>query len=78
MSLEFVKGAKLSLIAGATAVLLTACASTPQECDPSQDQGFFGKMGCVVTGSYEERVEQKQKHVDELKAEKRALKCLSP
>ena len=77
MSLEFVKGAKLSLIAGATAVLLTACASTPQECDPSQDQGFFGKMGCVVTGSYEERVEQKQKHVDELKAESERLNALA-
>ena len=41
------------------ALLLAGCASTPEECDPSQDQGFFGKIGCVVSGSYDERVEQR-------------------
>lgn len=77
MSLVNVKGAKLSLVAAATALLLSACASTPEECDPSQDQGFFGKMGCVVTGSYEKRVEAKEARVEELKAETERLNALA-
>lgn len=60
------KIAGVALIAG---LLLSACASTPEECDPSQDQGFFGKMGCVVTGSYEARVNAKQQKVANLKDE---------
>ena len=36
-----IKTLKLALV-GSCALMLTACASTPEECDPSQDQGFFG------------------------------------
>lgn len=63
--------AKLKLVAVSlsAALLLSACASTPEECDPSQDQGFFGKMGCVVTGSYDARVQAKQQNVDKLQSE---------
>lgn len=77
MSLVNMKSAKLSLVAAATALLLSACASTPEECDPSQDQGFFGKMGCIVTGSYSERIDRKQAHLDELKAEAERLNALA-
>lgn len=60
---------KALLIGASAAVLLSACASTPDECDPMQDQGFFGKIGCAVTGSYEERITIKEQHVENLKAE---------
>lgn len=60
---------KVLLVGVGASLLLSACASTPEECDPSQDQGFFGKMGCVVTGSYEARVQAKEQKVADLKAE---------
>ena len=59
------------------ALLLAGCASTPEECDPSQDQGFFGKIGCVVSGSYDERVEQREQRVETLKAENQRLNQLA-
>ena len=65
--------AKVGGIALVSCLLLSACASTPEECDPSQDQGFFGKMGCVVTGSYEARVKAKQQRVADLRAEVETL-----
>ncbi len=41
-------------------LVLTACTTTTQECDPSiQDPGFFDKLGCVVSGSYEKRSQTK-------------------
>lgn len=67
---------KALLLGASAAVLLTACASTPEECDPVQDQGFFGKIGCAVTGSYEERVTTKEQHVEDLKAENARLNQL--
>ena len=62
--------AKVGGIALVSCLLLSACASTPEECNPGQrNQGFFGKMGCVVTGSYEARVNAKQQRVADLRAE---------
>lgn len=58
------------------ACLLSACASTPQECDPHQDQGFFGKIGCLTSGSYEQRVAEKEQYVEDLKAENQRLNQL--
>ena len=57
--------------------MLSACASTPEECDPSQDQGFFGKIGCSVSGSYEERINQREQRVETLKAENERLNQLA-
>lgn len=65
-----------ALLLGTAALVLTACATTPQECDPRQDQGFFGKIGCVVTGSYEERVTTKEDTVKQLQAENARLNQL--
>lgn len=65
----FMSKAKVGSVAIAATLLLSACASTPEECDPSQDQGFFGKMGCIVTGSYEVRVNAKQQKANDLSAE---------
>lgn len=70
-------GLKLTAMALSASLLLSACASTPEECDPSQDQGFFGKMGCLTTGSYGQRVEAKEKKVEELKAEAAQLNLIA-
>ncbi len=47
---------------------LTACTTTTQECDPSiQDPGFFDKLGCVVSGSYEKRSQAKLQEIKDLR-----------
>lgn len=71
-----IKPLKLALV-GSCALMLTSCASTPEECDPSQDQGFFGKIGCTVSGSYDERIEQREARVESLKAENERLNQLA-
>ena len=63
--------------AGLSAVLLTGCTTTPEQCDPSQDQGFFGKIGCTVSGSYDERITQREQRVEALKAENQRLNQLA-
>lgn len=64
-------------VGAASALMLSGCTTTPQECDPSQDQGFFGKIGCVVSGSYEARIDERQQRVAELKAENERLNQLA-
>lgn len=59
-----------------SAFLLAGCTTTAQECDPTQDVGFFNKIGCVVSGSYEERVEQKEQTLADLRAETEQLNAL--
>lgn len=44
----------------ASAFLLSACATSIEDCDPSVDNGFFGKIGCSVSGTYAKRVELKE------------------
>lgn len=75
--MTYLKNFKALLLALGTASLLSACASTPEECDPSKDQGYFGKMGCVFSGSYQERVDQKEQHLADLKAETEQLNALA-
>lgn len=44
----------------AVPLVLTACTMTPEECDPKiTDPGMLDKLGCVVSGSYSQRSEQK-------------------
>ncbi len=49
-------------------LVLTGCNATPQNCDPSTDPGFFSKMSCIASGSYEKRVEEKKQHVADLRS----------
>lgn len=43
-------------------LMLTACTMTPEECDPKiTDPGMLDKLGCVVSGSYSQRSEQKNR-----------------
>lgn len=70
---------KLMLLGGVVGSIgcLSACASTPQECDPSKDVGYFGKIGCVVSGSYAQRVEQKEQQLANLQAEAVRINALT-
>ena len=62
-----------SLLILVPALVLTACTSTPEECDPTCDPGFFNKMGCVFSGSYSERVEQKKVEIEQLRQEQKEV-----
>lgn len=76
MNSLFKKGV-LALSTASLLVLLAGCASTPEECDPSQDQGFFGKIGCSVSGAYGERINQKEQQLADLTAEHESLVALT-
>ena len=60
-----------SLLILVPALVLTACTSTPEECDPTRDPGFFNKIGCVFSGSYSQRVEQKKVEIEQLRQEQK-------
>lgn len=63
-------------ITAACAFLAAGCASSVQECDPSVDPGFFGKIGCTFSGSYAERVEMKEADLNKLKQHNESLRKL--
>lgn len=65
---------KINCLASIGAVLLlNGCSATAENCDPSVDPGFFSKMGCIASGSYAQRVEQKKQQVADLRAELSSL-----
>lgn len=55
-------------------LILTSCSSTPQDCDPRVELSLLGKMSCKMSGSYDERINIKEK---ELKAAKDLNKDLN-
>ena len=59
---------KTTALLGA-AVLLSACTNTPEECDPSVELNMFSKATCQFSGSYDKRIEQKEKLVLDAKTE---------
>ena len=55
-------------------LMLTACTMTPEECDPKiTDPGMLDKLGCVVSGSYSQRSEQKKQEIHDLAQEQHEL-----
>ena len=60
-----------SLLILVPALVLTACTSTPEECDPTRDPGFFNKIDSVFSGSYSQRVEQKKVEIEQLRQEQK-------
>ena len=52
--------------------VLTACATTPEKCDPSGDPSFIDKLSCISSGAYSERVEQKKNEIKQLREEQKA------
>ena len=63
---------KLIAVAAA-ALMLSACAMTTQECDPTLDPGFLDKIGCTISGSYAQRVEDKEANLRALQSENERL-----
>lgn len=43
------------------AAILSGCTNTAADCDPHQELSVFNKAACSMSGSYNERVEQKEK-----------------
>lgn len=64
---------KLSKLTLLLPALLCACTMTPEECDPSGDPGMLDKLGCVVSGSYSKRVENKKAEIASLREEQKLL-----
>lgn len=45
-------------------LVLTGCATSPQDCDlHAQDPSFMTKLSCVTSGSYRQQVDQKEQQV---------------
>lgn len=65
---------KLTAIATISLFSLTACTNTPEECDPSIELNVFSKAACKMSGSYDERIEQKEKILIDEKATNQQLK----
>lgn len=46
------------------AIVLTGCATSPQNCDlHEQDPSFMTKLSCATSGGYRQQVEQKEQQV---------------
>ena len=55
----------------ALSMALSGCST--DQCDPSTDQGFFSKIGCVTSGVYSKRVEAKKQEIADLRDEQQSL-----
>lgn len=67
---------KKNLLIGLTllSALLVGCTTTKEQCDPKiKDPSFFDKLGCVVSGSYKERSDDKLKEIASLRQEHKKL-----
>ena len=56
-----------------SAFALQGCTNTPEECDPSKELNVFSKASCQFSGSYDKRIEQKEKILLDEKATKAEL-----
>lgn len=50
---------KLMIVLCSSSVL-AACSATPEECDPSVELNVFSKAACQFSGSYQQRVDQRE------------------
>ena len=67
------KQSKMTALILGTAVWLTACSASTESCDPKYDPGFFSKIGCIASGSYAARTEQKKNDISVLRDELKAV-----
>ena len=67
---------KLTLIAATSLLALNACTNTPEECDPNVELNVFSKAACKMSGSYDERIEQREKILIDEKATNRELNSI--
>ncbi|MCK3654935.1 hypothetical protein A4G19_03870 [Pasteurellaceae bacterium Macca] len=45
------------------ALILTACTTTPQQCDPSKQLGMLDKLSCTMSHSYDQRITDKEQDI---------------
>ena len=67
---------KLTLIVATSLLTLSACTNTPEECDPSIELNVFSKASCKMSGSYDKRIEQKEKILIDEKATNKELNTI--
>ena len=67
---------KLTLIVATSLLTLSACTNTPEECDPSIELNVFSKAACKMSGSYDKRIEQKEKVLIDEKATNKELNAI--
>ena len=67
---------KLTLIVATSLLTLSACTNTPEECDPSIELNVFSKASCKMSGSYDKRIEQKEKILIDEKATNKELNAI--
>lgn len=63
------------ILAIASVLILTGCV-TKEDCDPRREAGFFNKIGCTVTGTYSDRIADKEAEIDSLAQEKDMLEAM--
>lgn len=56
------------MVAASVMMMATGCSISMKDCDPSVDPGFFQKLGCAATGTYNQRIEYKQRQLEKLQA----------
>lgn len=66
------KNNKLKLVIPTT-ILLSACSATPEQCDPSLELSVFQKMACVNSGSYDDRISQREQTLSNEQARSQEL-----
>lgn len=52
---------------------LSACTTTPEQCDPSIELNVFSKAACKMSGSYDKRIETKESILVDEKSTSRDL-----
>lgn len=54
------------LLVGSISLLITGCATTTMECDPSGG-GFFGGLQGINSGCYDQRLTERQQNLDSIR-----------
>ncbi|MGC6247820.1 hypothetical protein ACNO7P_05170 [Bisgaard Taxon 45] len=57
----------------ASLTVLTACSVTPEQCDPSVEASVWNKMACKTSGTYDNRVKEKERTLQSEKDKQTAL-----
>jgi len=63
---------KASLFLATTIIWLGGCAVTPEDCDPSSG-GFIKGVTCKASGSYDQRIKQREAELSDLQKQKNVL-----
>lgn len=66
------KTIKFTLVA-TTLAILTACSASKEQCDPSKSISFIDKIACSTSGTYDERVSDKEKELAQAQDQKQRL-----